>query len=208
MLAILLILAATVWQSAAPQQPFDPSTLAAKDQHQGFLVAAIPYPDAAAAKAKLDKADPVKAGILPVQVYFCNNTSDPVRVDLNTIRLDIEAPNGQKLHLQSMSLEQAAGEIAHPKGAAAPSARRFPPIIATPIHDSKQSDAAKKLQLAMFQTDIVPPGSTVQGFVFFDVNHDFELLPYSTLYVPDVKSVTSSQAMIYFEVRLKPRDSH
>ncbi|HEV2489058.1 MAG TPA: hypothetical protein VGT03_04555 [Candidatus Acidoferrales bacterium] len=205
MRSILVILAATLWQSAASQQPFDPSTLAAKDKHQGFLVAAIPYSDSAAAKAKLDKADPIKAGLLPVEVYFRNDTRDPVRVDLTTIRLDIDAPNGQKLHLQPMGLEQASSAIAHPKGASAPSARRFPPIVPVPIHDSKQRDAEDRLQPLMFQTDVVPPGLTVHGFVFFDVNHDFDLLPYATLYVPDVKSVTSSEAMIYFEVSLKSR---
>jgi hypothetical protein len=208
MSAIAFILAATLWQIAAPQQAFDPSTLAAKDQHQGFLVAAIPFSDAAAAKTELDKVDPIKAGILPVEVYLRNNTKEPVRVDLNTIRLDIDAPDGQKLHLQAMSLDQAASAIAHPKGASAPSGRRFPPIIATPIHDSKQIDAAKKLQPVMFQTDVVPPGSTVHGFMFFDLNHDFELLPDATLYVPDVKSVASSEAMIYFEIPLKARNSH
>lgn len=205
---LLFIFAAALWQSAPPQQPVDPSTLPAKDQHQGFLVAAVTYSDAATAKEKLDKVDVIKAGILPVVVYLHNSTNEPVRVDLKTIRLDIDAPSGQRLHLQSMTLEQAASEIAHPKGASAPSARRFPPIIPMPIHDNKKDETADKLQPLMFQTDIVPPGATVRGLLFFDLNHNFDLLPYSTLYVPDVKSITSSQAMIYFEVSLKPRDSH
>lgn len=205
---LLFIVAATLWQSAPPQQPVDPSTLPAKDQHQGFLVAAVPYSDATAAKARLEKADPIKAGILPVEVFLHNSTTEPVRIELKTIRLDIDAPNGQKLHLQPMTVEQAASEIAHPKGASAPSARRFPPIIPVPIHDSKEDETADKIQPLMFQTDIVPPGTTVRGLLFFDLNHNFDLLSYSTLYIPDVKSITSSQAMIYFEVPLKPSVSH
>lgn len=207
MRALLIIFAAALWQSAAPQPGVDPSALATKDQHQGFLVAAVPYSDAAAAKEKLDKTDAIKAGVLPVQVYLRNSTSEPVRVDLKTIRLDIDAPNGQRLHLLSMTLEQVASEIAHPKGASAPTARRFPPIIPVPIHDSKEDDISRRLQPLMFQTDIVPPGGTVQGFLFFDLNHNFDLIPYSTLYVPDVKSITSTQPMIYFEVSLKTKPS-
>ena len=204
----LILLAAALLQYAPSPQPVDPSTLTTKDQHQGFLVAAVPLRDAAAAKAALDKLDPIKAGILPIEVYFHNSTKDPVRVDLTTIRLDIDAPSGQKLHLMPLTMEQAASEISHPKGASAPSARRFPPIIGVPVHDDKESETANKLQLRMFQTDVVPPGATVHGFIFFDLNHAFDILPYSTLYVPDVKSIASSQAMIFFEVPLKPESSH
>lgn len=208
MRTILLLLAAPLCLSATSQQSFDPFTLAAKDQHQGFLVAAIPFRDAAAAKERLGKLDAVKAGILPVEVFLRNGLKDPVRVDLKTVRLDIDAPNGQKLHLEPLTLEQAAGEIAHPKGASVPTARRFPPIIPVPIHDSKEDDTANKLQPLMFQTDVVPPGGTVHGFLFFDLNHAFDLLPFSTLYVPDVKSVASSEPMIFFEVPLKSQSSH
>ncbi|HKW87261.1 MAG TPA: hypothetical protein VJN21_00735 [Candidatus Acidoferrales bacterium] len=208
MRALLFILATALWQSAAPQQGVDPSALANKDQHQGFLVAAVPYSDVSAAKEKLDKVDAIRAGVLPVEVYLRNTTSEPVHVDLKTIRLDIDVPNGQRLHLQSMTLEQAASEIAHPKGASAPTARRFPPIIPVPIHDSKEDEISGKLQPLMFQTDIVAPGATVRGFLFFDLNHNFDLVPFSTLYVPDVKSITSSQPMIFFEVALKPKASN
>jgi hypothetical protein len=207
MRATLLILAAMLWQGAAPQQ-LDPASLAAKDQHQDFLVAAIPYPNEKSAKEKLDKVDAIKAGLLPVEVFFRNYTKDPVRVDLKTIRLDIDTPDGQRLHLDKLSLEQAASDIAHPKGPSAPTARRLPPILGVPIGDSKQRDLMDKLQPLVIQTDIVPPGGTVHGFVFFDVNHDFDLVPFASLYVPDVKSVTSSQGLIYFEVHLKGASPH
>jgi hypothetical protein len=202
MLTTLFLLATMLWQSA-PAQQIDPGTLAAKDQHQNFLVAAIPFPDAKTAKEKLGKVDAIKAGLLPVEVFFRNGTKDPVHVNLNTIRLDIDAPNGQRLHLRRLSLEQAASEITHPRGPSAPAARRFPPILGVPLRDSKQQDMMNKLQPLDFQTDVVPPGGTVHGFVFFDLNHDYDLVPFASLLVPNVKSVASSQEMIYFEVPLK-----
>jgi hypothetical protein len=202
MRATLFILAALVWQSSLALQ-IDPAKLPAKDQHQNFLVAAIPYSDAKVAKVKLNKIDAIKAGLLPVEVFLRNDTKDPVHVNLNTIQLDIDAPNAQRLHLRRLSLEQAASDIAHPKGPSAPSARRFPPIIGVPLRDSKQRDMMDRLQPLVFQTDIVPPGKTVHGFLFFDLNHNYDLVPFASLYVPDVKSIASPQALIYFEVPLK-----
>lgn len=204
---LLLMIIGGLWQINTPR-PADPLALAAKDQHQGFLVAASPCSDAKASKEKLGNVDAFKAGLLPVEVYFRNDTKEPVHVDLSTIRLDIDTPNGQRLHLVSLSLEQTASEIAHPKGASAPSARRFPPILGVPIRDSKQRDVLNKLQPLVFQTDVVAPGATVHGFVFFDLNHDYDLVSFASLYVPDVKSVASSEAMIYFEVPFKNASAH
>lgn len=189
--------------AAVPQvQQADISKWPAKDVHQSFVVAAQTYGDAARSKEKFGKADPYKAGLLAVDVYFRNDMKDPVHVDLSAIRLNVDAPNGEKFHLEPLSLKQAADAIAHPKGPSSPKASRFPAGIPFPHGDSKQQQVMDKLQPLTFQSDIVPPGRTTHGCVFFDVNRHFDLVPYASLYVPDVKSVASSAGLIYFEVSL------
>ena len=198
----LLLIATLGVMAAVPQiQEPDISKWAAKDAHQDFVVAAQAYGDAAQSKEKFGKgADPYPAGLLAVDVYFRNDMKLPVHVDLSTIRLDVDDPNGQKFHLEALRLAQAANDIAHPKGPPAPSARRLP--IPFPSGDSKQQEVMDKLRPFTLQSDIVPPGGTIHGCVFFDVSHHFDLVPHATLYVPDVKSVASDTGLIYFEVAL------
>ncbi|HEV2615713.1 MAG TPA: hypothetical protein VGU63_03780 [Candidatus Acidoferrales bacterium] len=185
------------------QQP-DVSKFPAQDAHQDFMVAADNYSDAARSKEKFGKdADPYKVGLLAVDIYFRNDTKYPVHVGLDTIRLNVNDPNGQKFHLEPLSLARAANAIAHPKGPSAPVARRLP--IPLPQGDSKQQGVMDKLRPFTLQSDVVPPGGTIHGCVFFDMNHRFDLVRYATLYVPDVKSVASDAGMIYFEVGLAPK---
>lgn len=198
----LLLIATLGVMVAVPQiQEPDISKWAAKDAHQDFVVAAQAYGEAAQSKEKFGKgADPYPAGLLAVDVYFRNDMKYPVHVDLSTIRLDVDDPNGQKFHLEALRLAQAANDIAHPKGPATPTARRLP--IPFPSGNSKQREVMDKLRPFTLQSDIVPPGGTIHGCVFFDVSHRFDLVPHATLYVPDVKSVASDTGLIYFEVAL------
>lgn len=178
-----------------------------KDSHQGLTVSADPYLDEDRSKAKFEKADPYKAGLLAVDVSFTNDTSTPIHVDLSTLRLDVDSPDGRRFHLPSLSLAEAARQIAHPQGASTPRPRRFP-SISPPGDDSKARDVRDKLEPMALQADVVPPNGTIHGFVFFDVNNHFDAVPQASLYLPDVKSVTSDTAMIYFEVPLGPRAQH
>lgn len=201
MRSLLLIATLGVVVTVPQIQVPDISKWATKDAHQDFVVAAESYADAARSKEKFGKgADPYEAGLLAVDVYFRNDMKFPVHVDLSTIRLDVDDPNGQKFHLEALSLAQAANDIAHPQGPSAPSPRRLP--IPFPNGDSKQQGVMDKLKPFTLQSDIVPPGRTIHGCFFFDMSHHFDLVPHATLYVPDVKSVGSDTGLIYFEVAL------
>jgi hypothetical protein len=206
--ASLLIVTLAFVAMAPPQlpqpSPTTPSTWAAKDSHEGFTVAADAYSDPARTKDKFAKADPYKAGILAVDVFLKNDTTYPVHVDLSTIRLDVDSPDGQRLHLPMLTLDEVAKQIAHPRGPSLPLPRRLP-SLGTPGEDGKARDVEAKLQPLALQTDVVPPNGSTRGFVFFDVSSDFKVVSYASLYVPDVKSVASDNGMIYFEVPLAPK---
>lgn len=189
---------------AAASQAATPSAWTAKDSHEGFTVAADPYSDPARSKEKFAKADPYKAGLLAVDVFLKNDTGFPVHVDLSTIRLDVDSPNGPHSHLAALSPEEAAKQIAHPDGPPLSVPHRLPPILSSG-EDGKTRDARKKLDPLALQSDVVPPNGTLRGFLFFDLSGHFELVPYASLYVPDVKSVAADNPMIYFDVPLRAK---
>ena len=208
----LLLLSSLALLPLVPFQLPQPTAHAAppwvgKDSHQGLTVSADPYLDGDRSKAKFEKANPYKAGLLAIDVSFKNDTTAPIHVDLSTLRLEIDQPDGQRFHLPPLTLDEAARQIAHPQGASLPRPRRLP-SISPPGDDSKARDIKNKLEPFALQADVVPPNGAIHGFVFFDMNNHFDAVPNASLYLPDVKSVTSDTAMIYFEVPLGPKAQH
>ncbi len=97
------------------------------DTHDGLTIQADAYTDHARAKQKFGgKADPLSVGILPVEVTLRNATDKPIRVDINTIQLEVRLRNGGRQDLDWISAEDVAALIAHPAGAGAPSRPRVP----------------------------------------------------------------------------------
>lgn len=209
-IAPLLVAAFALLSSPAAlhAQVPSPSNQLPKDTHQGFTISADPYIDPDRAKKEFGKADPYKAGILALQVFFKNDLNAPVHVDLSTIRLDVKNPNGEHANIRALTVAQAAARIAHPKGISSPKPRHFPvplPGGNLPGKDSKTQDIEDKLTPFSLQSDVVPPNGTLHGMIFFDISGQFDMVAHSSLYVPDVKSVASQSSMIYFEVPLGPQ---
>lgn len=50
--------------------------------------------------------------------------------------------------------------------------------------------------------EIVAPGATVRGFLFFDLAHDMSLADTSVLYVPDAAVIPGNKPLMFFEVPL------
>jgi hypothetical protein len=180
----------------------DPASLPFHDHHEGLLVAADPYLDAARAKAKFGKADPYAAGMLPVDVYFKNDTDNPLRVNLQTLRLEVAPPDEDRDQIVALTLQQVAVLIAHPGGARNPTTSRIPVPLPIPKGDKKEDKIVAELRPLSFDSDVLPPHSTLHGFCFFDMGHNFDLAQYSTLYIPDVTTIPSRKPLMYFEVPL------
>ena len=51
-------------------------------------------------------------------------------------------------------------------------------------------------------TDILPPHATTHGFLFFDMNHDFDAIRHSHIYIPDLAFMESNKALFFFEIDL------
>jgi hypothetical protein len=180
----------------------DPTTLPANDSHQGILIACDPVADAARAKDRIGKDNPIKAGVVPIDVYIRNSTKWPVAITLESIRLEVRAPGQQRAQLEPVPLEDLTTEILHPRHPSV--GRRFPSPFPQVGRGKKWQELHDKLESLSLEQAVVAPGATVHGFMFFDLNHQFDMLHYASLVVPDLKFLGNPQPIIFFEVSFSP----
>lgn len=200
-LASLIFLAMLLAAMAAAQKSAsDPAPVLPHDSHAGITVSAAPVTDTSRAKHVFGKANPLPAGILPVEVFLRNDTAEPVQIGLDSIELDIHYQSGRMDGVDSLPPAQVALLIAHPHGnPQAPRTRRFPIGVST-TSDKKVDELAGVLRPLALNSDIVPPMGAVHGYLFFDVQHDLTLVGRSSLYIPDAVVIPSKKALIFFEV--------
>jgi hypothetical protein len=204
-LAACLMCASALAQTPAAKHPSDSSATAnpsiAHDTHEGMTVMADPYADRARAKEKFGKANPIDVGILPVEVFLRNETDHPIRVNLNTIQLEIHFQNGGRQDIGSLTPAEAAYSIAHPQGPTGPKTSRLPGIP-FPGGDKKSSQMEAILSPLALDGDVIAPMATVHGFLFFDLDRDMSLASTSVLYVPDAAAIPGNKPLMFFEVPL------
>ncbi|MGH9685017.1 MAG: hypothetical protein ACRD4S_15565 [Candidatus Acidiferrales bacterium] len=171
------------------------------DRHAGMDVSADPYTGQARAKEKFGKANPLPVGILPVEVFLHNETARAIKINLDTIQLEVRLPSGEHQNLDWLAPEVVARLIAHPGGTPNPSRPRLP--IGLGISgDKKAQKFADTLRPLALDGDIVPPMSVIHGFLFFNLSHDMALVSTSSLYIPDAAVLPENKPLIFFEIPL------
>ncbi len=202
--AILFLLA-----SLPGRAQVDPASLPARDAHERLLVAADPYQDAARYKARFGKKTPHDAGILAIDVFFRNDNDRPIQVDRDTIRLLVTVPGLNRQRLESLEVEDVVDRILN-KGGPNPTVPRRPlPGRGPKIGRSKEwKELEASLRATALETDILPPHASVHGFLFFDLNHRYDWLPHTRLYLPDLKYLDTKKPLLFFEVDLAAAGPH
>jgi hypothetical protein len=209
--SLLVALGVSSWvacaQSNPPATPAPPAKaptgMLPHDRHDGLTIQVDPYLEPARAKEKFGKANPLEAGILPLEVIMLNDTGQPIRVKLDAIQLEVRLRNGSRQDIDWLSAEETAVLIVHPNGnPSSPGQRRLPVPLGIPVGDKKAEKIAAALRPFTLDADIVPPMGNIQGFLFFNLGRDMELASKSSLYVPDLVIVPSNKVMIFFDVPL------
>jgi hypothetical protein len=207
-MASFLVLCGCVFGQSASSPP-DPKPAATapaplpSDQHSGFTVSVDPYTESARTKDKFGKANPHDVGVLPIEVFLRNDSDQPMRVNLETVQLEVTLKNGVRQEVDWLRAEEVAKLIAHPAGAANPQQKRIPLPLPMKIGDKKAEKLAEVLRPLSLDADVIPPKATIHGFLYFDVSHEFAIVKRSSLYVPDVSIAPSSEPLVYFEVPLR-----
>ncbi len=205
--ALLFACAITFAQSNTNPAAAPSSTPAAhslpKDHHDGLTISVDPYTDSERAKDKFGKsANPVTVGILPVEVFLTNELPHPLRINMATVELEVQLESG-KQDLDWLPVRQVATLIIHPGGnPSSPSARRFPIGIPLPGKDKKVDSVAADLGPFALDASLVPPLGKLHGFLFFNMNRNFEAASESSLYVPDIIVLPDKTPLMFFEVPL------
>ena len=171
------------------------------DQHSGLTVSVDPYTEAARTKDKFGKADPHDVGVLPIEVFLRNDSDQPMRVNLETVQLEVTLRNGVRQEVEWLRPEEVAKLIAHPSGAADPHQKRLP--LPIKIGDKNVEKLANVLRPLTLDADVIPPKGTIHGFLYFDVSHEFSIASRSSLYVPDVSMAPGNEPLVFFEVPLR-----
>jgi hypothetical protein len=183
----------------------DPLTLRTRDLHQNLLIVADPYLSADRYKGPFGKMSPYEAGIVAIAVYFRNDNDSPIRLNLETIRLVVSPPGEDRQRLAALSPEEVA-DRALLKANANPSVPRRP--LSFPGYGSKSGkgkawdEMATSLGSVVLATDVLPPHATTHGFLFFDMNHQFDAIRHSRVYIPDLSFMTDHRALFFFEIDL------
>jgi hypothetical protein len=182
----------------------DPMTLRARDAHQDLLIAADPYVSADRYKGTFGKKSPYEAGIVAIDVYFKNDNDAPIRLNPETIELVVSPPEEARQRLGPLSPEDVADRTvlnAH----ANPSVKRRLPFPVGGSNSGKGKDwneMVTALRSVALGTDVLPPHATTHGFLFFDLNHEFDAVRHAHVYIPDLAFMGSNKALFFFEIDL------
>jgi hypothetical protein len=208
MMVYRLLLFTLVWPMGAFAQTaqVDPLTLPTRDTHQNLTIAADPYVSADRySKALFGKTSPYEAGIVAINVYFRNDNDSPIRLNLDTILLMISVPRQDHEKLQPLTPEEVT-DRALLKARANPHATRRPFPFPGSASGSGKGKTWEEMNSAItsltLSTEVLPPHATTHGFLFFDVNHQFDAMRYTSLYVPDLIFMTDKKALLFFEIDL------
>lgn len=191
---------------ATAQQPA--SAPPARESHGGLTVTADPWTLPQQYKPTFPKKTPLDGGAIAISVSFLNDTDQPLRVDLDRIRLLLYPPEADRQKLIPLPAEDVADLVLNPS-VKDPTATR--PRVRIPGTKPKKGrgkdwEAFQAIaRNAAIGTNIVEPHSTVRGLLYFDLGRQFDLVGYSRLYIPDVIVMSTGKPLLYFELDLSRR---
>lgn len=198
---------ATVCGAAFLRAQSDPASMPARDSHQGVTIAVKPYVSEKSHQDQFGKRTPFEAGILALEVFFRNDNDQPIRVNLDAIRLLVDRPGEPPQRLDALSAEEVANRVL----LQAPSDLRRPRLpnplgnrVGNSGRDKNWQEFAARLRAAGVHSDLLAPKSTLRGFLFFDINHHYDWLSSARLDVHDLAFMLNNQALFFFQVDLAP----
>ena len=198
---VMLFPLGALGQSAPP----DPMSLPTRDAHQDLTIVADPYLRAERYKKEVfGKNSFYAAGIIAIDVYFKND---------NNVADSPQPRNDPTGHFSARPGSPASGRLS-PEDVADRTlltansnirAHRpfpFPGPHPSSGHSKDWIEMTTTLRSVALGTDVLPPHATTHGFLFFDLNHDFDAIRNTHLYIPDLAFMTDNKALFFFEIDL------
>lgn len=201
LLVTILLAAASIFSQAPSQR--DAGTSGVRESHEGLTILAEPWTSSTQYKGRFPKKSPLDGGAIATDVLFRNDTDQPLRVNLDRIRLLLLPPDGDRQQLAPLSPEELADLVLQPstKEPSAPR-KRFPlPTGKSSGGRGKQWDEFEAAaELAALGSNIVPPHGATRGLLYFDMARQFDVLEYARLYIPEIAVIGGNKNLLYFEL--------
>jgi hypothetical protein len=203
--ALVFIPAALFAAAIAMPSRAKPAQTASPSSHSGLTITATPWLRADQYKEKFGRKSPLAAGVVAIEVTFRNDSADSIKLNLETIRMNLQLSDDDRQELRPLTPGQVADAVTKP-GAKDPTRRRLP--IPVPLggvgsgQDKKWEEVKTAAQNAAVPASVIAPHSTVKGLMYFDMQGQFDLLDSAKLYVPDVHALETNQDLLYFEIAL------
>src|SRR5215475_13578726 len=160
---IISIITAAATTPASPQQQQESLKAASLESHEGLTVSALPWTTASQYKEKFSKKSPFDGGVLVVQVNFRNDSDESLRVNLESIRLNVQIDEEHRQEVPSLTPEQLADAALKPK-TKDPTASRGP-RLPVPVPSKKNGrdkhweELEKQADDAQVPTSVIVPRS-------------------------------------------------
>jgi hypothetical protein len=199
----MFLLSAKPPASAQQQSSSKPITTASLDSHEGLTIAADPWLSAERYRQAFPKKSPYAAGILAVKVTLRNDSAESIRVGLERIRLNLTFDDNNRQELPSLTSEQLADAVLHPR-VKSPSRPRIPlPLPSSSGGRDKSWEQYQKLaEDNRLHAGVIAPHSTIEGLLYFDLQNQFDMLANARLYFPDLFALEKNQELMYFDIDL------
>jgi hypothetical protein len=167
---------------------FRAESAASYARHQtgdGVTIGVDPYASGEKLKAAFGKLDPNQYGILPVLVVIQNDTGKSLRLD--RLKASFTAPGGGRIEATPASEVRFVGP------------RERPGVTPLGIKSKKNPLAAWEIEGRAFAAQMVAPGQSAFGFVYFQT----AIQTGSTIYLSGMSEAGTGKELLYFEIPLQ-----
>jgi hypothetical protein len=185
-LALFMSIAAAF--AADKPAPFRANSAASYARHQtgdGVTIGVDPYASGEKLKAAFGKLDPNQYGVLPVLVVIQNDTGKSIRLD--RLKAAYTAPGGNRIEATPASEVKFVGP------------RQRPGVTPLGIKTKKNPLAAWEIEGRAFAAQMVPPGQSAFGFMYFQT----ALHTGATIYLSGMTEAGTGKELLYFEISLQ-----
>jgi len=184
-LALFMSIAAAF--AADKPAPFRANAASSYAHHQtgeGVTIGVDAYDSGEKLKSAFGKLDPNQYGVLPVLVVIQNDTNKSIRLD--RLKASYTGPGGSRIEATPASEVKFLG----------PRQRPTPTPIG--IKSKKNPLSAWEIEGRAFAAQMVAPGQSAYGFVYFQTT----IQTGSTIYLSGINEAGTGKELLYFEIPL------
>jgi hypothetical protein len=138
-------------------------------------------------KAAFGKVNPYQYGILPVLIAVQNGSGQSIRMD--GMKAEFVDPHGGRIEATP------AKDVRYTQGGGRPS----PQIGPIPPHVKKSPLNIWEIEGRAFAAEMIPPGNSAYGFVYFQVPLDKG----ATIYLSGMTVAATGKELMFFEIPLQ-----